>query len=263
METKEDLNYQTSSLLRLPTELRRQIYSDCLPHTIPNNIRSESRTLWRRASINLLLVCRSVCADDLDILYGTNTFEIDICYDAIKFRYTWLIPSGLKPKVLYNFPSYFTSANVQRIRNCIIDLEHVDDYTGRIKYNMGGAGLTAGIRDRVAAFVNEVRDVGAFGKVIVRLSYGNRILSDIRRVKVLCREAGRDTEAAQTVLEPFKCLTGVRRAEVSGSVTPKYAAEITQAMIGKADGKTLPMVAAKEVAQDPAVLWRWKNSWNA
>jgi hypothetical protein len=202
------------------------------------------------------------------MMYGSSVFEIDIKYDSIKFRYAWLIPSGLRPKVLYYFPEYFSQRNIQRIRHYLINIEVVDNYTGRIKYNIGGAGLAAGVRNQVRRFVNEIRDGGEFGRVVVRLSEGNKVLSEIRRpgVRVHCVERGTNSALAQTVLSPFQLMRGVRSAEISGSVTPKYATEIEQAMTGEesegAQSKS-PPTEPVDVPQDPAVLWRWRNSWNA
>jgi hypothetical protein len=201
-------------------------------------------------------------------MYGSNVFEIDIKYDSIKFRYAWLIPSGLRPKVLYYFPEYLSQRNVLRIRHYLINIEVVDNYTGRIKYNIGGAGLTAGVRNQVRKFVNEVRDSGEFGRVVVRMSEGNKVLSEIRRpgLRVHCVERGTNSALAQTVLSPFKFLRGVTSAEISGSVTPEYAAEIERAMTGEeveaAKGTSSPPDPI-DMPQDPAVLWRWRNSWNA
>jgi hypothetical protein len=201
-------------------------------------------------------------------MYGSNVFEIDIKYDSIKFRYAWLIPSGLRPKALYHFPEYFSQRNVRRIRHFLINIEVVDNYTGRIKYNIGGAGLTAGVRSQVRRFVNEVRDGGEFGRIVVRLSEGNKVLSEIRRhgLRVHCVERGTNSALAQTVLSPFQFMRGVRSAEVSGSVTPEYAAEIERAMTAQeAEGsENSPSPTDHvDIPQDPAVLWRWRNSWNA
>lgn len=197
------------------------------------------------------------------MLYGSNAFEIDIKYDYIKFRYTWLTTMGLKPKSLYQFPDHFTQRNIRRIRNYVINVEHVDSYQGMIKYNcQNGASLTAGVMNQVRKFVNEVQDVETFGRVLVRLSEGNKVLSDIRRVKVHCIERGRNSALAQTVLSPFRHMKGCNRAEVSGSVTAEYAADIERAMVS-IDASIEPMAPIKTEQEDPAVLWRWKNSWNA
>lgn len=78
-------------------------------------------------------------------------------------------------------------------------------------------------------------------------------------------ESGKDMEMTQKVLEPFQDLKDVRWAEVSGAVTREYAARIEQAMTDPrttVDPKS-PSFNTQELNLDPAVLWRWKNSWNA
>jgi hypothetical protein len=227
-----------------------------------------NNVVWLRGHTALLQVSRQVHEECADLMYGSNAFEIDIKYDSIKFRYAWVVPSsGLRPKALYYFPEYFSQRNIQRIRNYVINIEHVDSYTGRIKYNVGGAGLTAGVRNQVRKFVNEVRDAESLGRVFVRLSEGNKVLSEIRKpgLRVHCVERGTNSAMAQTVLSPFQYMKGVRLAEISGSVTPEYAAEIERAMTGRgaaaATKSTYPLTI--DTPQDPAVLWRWRNSWNA
>jgi hypothetical protein len=224
--------------------------------------------VWLRGQTALLQVSHQVHEECADLLYGSNAFEIDIKYDSIKFRYAWLIPSGLRPKVLYDFPSFLSRRNIQRIRNYVLNIEHVDSYTGRIKYNIGGAGLTAGVMDQVGKFVNEVRERKEFGRVVVRLSEGNQVLSEIRRpgLRVHCVERGTNSALAQTVLSPLHFMRTVGWAEVTGSVTPEYAAEIKRAMTEKdtVGAKSVsPLNISTDMVQDPAVLWRWKNSWNA
>lgn len=199
------------------------------------------------------------------MLYSTNTFEIDIKYDSIKFRYSWLTHAGLKPKILYPFPSDRFQRNIQRIRHFVINVEHVDSYQGMIKYNCGGSGLTAGIRGQVRDFVQQIRTSKDFGRIVVRLSSGNKVLKDIRRVKVHCIEREKNTEMTQSVLDPFRDLKDVRWAKVVGSVTPEYATEIEQAMSARCTTASHMILDAKaeEMSPDPAVLWRWKHCWNA
>jgi hypothetical protein len=199
------------------------------------------------------------------MLYGTNTFEIDIKYDSITFRYSWLTKSGLKPKVLYSFPSYRFQRNIKRIRHYAINVEHVDSYQGMIKYNCGGSGLTAGVKSNVRRFVEEIRKSMSFRRIIIRLSNGNKVLSDIRQVKVHCIEREKNTQVTQTVLDPFRDMRDVCWAAVLGSVTPEYAADIEQAMTAcsTTESQTVAVADAEELNLDPVVLWRWKNCWNA
>ncbi|TLD29913.1 hypothetical protein E2P81_ATG06566 [Venturia nashicola] len=221
--------------------------------------------LWRRGCISILQVSHKIYEECADMLYSTNTFEIDIKYDSIKFRYSWLTHSGLKPKILYAFPSDRFQHSVQRIRHFVINVEHVDSYQGMIKYNCGGPGLTAGVKGQVRDFVQQIGMSKNLGRVVIRLSNGNKVLSDIRRVKVHCIEREKNTEVTQSVLDPFRDLKDVRWAKVGGSVTPEYATEIEQAMTAHyttASHMTLD-AKAEEMGPDPAVLWRWKHCWNA
>jgi len=227
--------------------------------------RTNTNIVWLRGHTSILQVCRQIYEECIDLLYGSNIFEIDIKYDGIRFRYTWLIPSSLKPKMLYPFPDHFSTRNLQLIRNYVINVEHVDSYQGMIKYNCGGPGLTAGVRNQVQSFVNEIRDVESLRRVAVRLSDGSKMLSDIRRVKVHCMERGKNTLTMQTVLNPFFLLRGVSSAKVSGSVSSEYTAQLERAMTtrrSESDDATYP-VTRSDINMDPAVLWRWKHVWNA
>ncbi|RAR06840.1 hypothetical protein DDE82_003071 [Stemphylium lycopersici] len=127
---------QSPALLRLPIELRRQIYSLVLPHTTTFDVRLQrsidappkseynltfvrqkngdggwrmQRTLprteretgndivWRRGSTNLLAVSRQVHEETADMLYGDNTFVVDVTFNAINFRYRWRTANNLTP----------------------------------------------------------------------------------------------------------------------------------------------------------------------
>ncbi|QDS70246.1 hypothetical protein FKW77_007329 [Venturia effusa] len=262
----DDDTHLDSYFLKLPIELRRNIYSLLLPSTMKESSpQKQTGTLWRRGCISLLQVSRIIYEECADMLYGTNTIEIDIKYDGIKFRFSWLTRSGLKPKILYPFPAERFRRNVKRMRHFVINVEHVDSYQGMIKYNCGGPGLTAGVKSQVRAFVQHVQTLKALGRIIIRLSNGDKVLSDIRRVKVYCVEREKNTKVTQSVLDPFRNLNGVRRAEVMGSVTPEYAAAIEQAMTaqGTTASHMSPDGKSEESSLDPAVLWRWKHCWNA
>jgi hypothetical protein len=246
-------------------ELRQEIYHLVLPSTLRSSQHINTTTIWIKGCTSLLQVSRQLHEECAGILYGTNTIEVDIKYDSIKFHYTWLLPFGLKPKALYPFFTHFSPRNIGLIRNYVINVEHVDSYQGMIKYNCGGPGLTAGVLSQVRNFVREIGEVRDFGRVVVRLSNGNRVLSDIRRVRVHCMERGKNMEETQRVLDPFEDMKGIRWAQVEGSVTREYAARIEQAMTGCSMNVDSAVCVAKtdEVNLDPAVLWRWKNSWNA
>jgi hypothetical protein len=236
--------------LRLPIELRRQIYHYILPSTKyvdhrspwvagePSNLGSHDAVasmaqaglaspamlrrqrvghdvIWRRGCIAILAVNKQIHDECVDIMYGENTFVLDVSFDSIKFRYKWLLPSQLIPSRTYCFLDHFSQRNLLHIRNYIINVEHVDDYTGMIKYNCGGRGLTAGIRQQVESLVDMLCIVPYLRRLHVHLIEGNRwqqLPSGIRQRA----EESRNAMYPRVVLDPFMRIYGVRDARVTG-----------------------------------------------
>jgi hypothetical protein len=112
-----------------------------------------------------------------------------------------------------------------RIKN----VEHVDDYTGMIKYNTGGRGLTAGIREQVGALVDLLSVVPNLQRLHIHLIDGaiSRIRFPSGRVHRVQDE--KNYSLSQAVLDPFKRLYGVRKAEVSG-VSEEYSKVLEKSM---------------------------------
>ncbi|KAF2181788.1 hypothetical protein K469DRAFT_588152 [Zopfia rhizophila CBS 207.26] len=258
-----------SPLLRLPIELRRQIYNYILPSTFRLDVRLQggmgepekvekqltfvreplgngvwkmqqtlprsnreagNNIVWRRGTIALLGTNHQIHEECVDMIYGDNTFVIDVAFDSIKFRYRWVLPSNLTPTRSYSFLDHFSQRNLLRIKNYIINVEHVDDYTGMIKYNCGGRGLTAGIRQQVQNLVDLLSVAPYLHRLHVHLIDGA-----INRVKF--QPSGRihrvqdekNYASSQTVLDPFNGLYGVRKAKVTG-VSTEYAESLETAM---------------------------------
>jgi hypothetical protein len=246
---------QPPPLLRLPIELRRLIYSSVLPHTTTFEVRFQrpadpppkseynltfvrqkngdggwrmQRTLpkaeretgndivWRRGSTNLLAVSRQVHEEAADMLYGDNTFVIDVTFDAINFRYRWRTANNLTPNRTYQFLDHFSQRNLLRIRNYIINVESVDDYTGMIKYNCGGRGLPAGIRGKVRELVDLLVVAPQLHRLHIHLIDG--AISRVRFPSGRVHRVQDENHFAQTqlVLDPFRALYGVRNPVVSG-----------------------------------------------
>ncbi|KAF2811352.1 uncharacterized protein BDZ99DRAFT_461440 [Mytilinidion resinicola] len=257
-------------LLRLPIELRQHIYSYILPsttsyashfppaasepsnsefsltfvretlgegvwkmqRTLPNTSRKAGNDIvWRRGWTALLAVNRQIHEECVDLIYGDNTFVIDVAYDSIKFRYRWVLPSNLTPSQSYSFLDHFSQRNLLRIRNYIVNVEHVDSYTGMIKYNCGGRGLTAGIRQQVQNLVELLALVPSLHRVHVHLIDGaiSRVRFPSGRLHRV-QDKG-NCAAAQTVLDPLFRLYGVRKAAVTG-VTPEYMTRLEEQMTG-------------------------------
>jgi hypothetical protein len=156
------------------------------------------------------------------MIYGENVFVIDVAFDSIKFRYKWLLPSNLTPNRTYSFLDHFSQRNLLQIKNYIINVEHVDDYTGMIKYNCGGRGLTAGIRHQVENLVDLLSIVPYLRRLHIHLIDGGISRQRFPSGRVHRVEDERNFASSQTVLDPFQRIYGVRKARVSG-VSSEYA----------------------------------------
>jgi hypothetical protein len=256
-------------LLRLPVELRRQVYSLLLPYTLalplqyhrspdptpraeynltfvrlpssaagswkmqktsPKSERSSGNDIvWRRGCTALLAVCKQVHEEAADMLYGSNTFVLDVTFQKIAFRYRWRTENGLTPSRAIDWLEHFSQRNLLRVKRYVVNVESVDDYTGMIKYNVGGRGLPAGIRARVRALVDLLVLVRHLQKLDVHLIDG-----DISRHRFPGGRVHRVQDEShyaqtQTVLDPFRALYGVRQVQVTG-VSEEYARTLEVSM---------------------------------
>ncbi|EOA89371.1 hypothetical protein ACJQWK_09173 [Exserohilum turcicum] len=259
---------QTPALLRLPVELRRLIYSLVLPHTTTFDVRFQrsidappkseytltfvrqrngdggwrvqrilprmdretgNDIVWRRGSTTLLAVSRQVHEETADMLYGENTFVIDVTFNAINFRYRWRTANNLTPNQTYQFLDHFSQKNLVRIKNYIVNVESVDDYTGMIKYNYGGRGLSAGICSKVRELVDLLVAVPQLHRLQVDLIDG--AISRVRFPSGRVHRVQDENSITQTqlVLEPFRALHGVRNIKISG-VSDEYKEELEKSM---------------------------------
>ena len=262
-------NVELSPLLRLPSELRRQIYASLLPHTLnlalryqrsPDTVpraeynltfvrqstssngtwkmqkpspRSDHETgndvVWRRGFTSLLAVSKQIHEEAADMLYGENTFVIDVAFDKISFRYRWRTENGLTPSRTFDWLEHFSQRNLLRVKNYVVNVESVDDYTGMIKYNVGGRGLPAGIRAKVRELVDLLVLVSELRRLEVHLIDG-----DISRHRFPSGRVHRVQDEGhyaqtQTVLDPFRALYGVRQVQITG-VSEEYAKALEVSM---------------------------------
>jgi hypothetical protein len=150
-------------------------------------------------------------------------------FDTINFRHRWRSANGLCPNRNYAFLENFSQRNLLRIKKYVISVESVDDYTGMIKYNCQGRGLSAGMRTKVKELVEQLAAVECLHQVQVHLIDGaiSRVKFPSGRVHPVLDEA--NYAQTQTVLEPFRALRGVRRVAVSG-VSEEYAEDLTRSM---------------------------------
>jgi hypothetical protein len=278
-----------SPLLRLPVELRRQIYTYILPSTHTFDIRLQrgsgeqperseynltlvreglgngtwkmqktlpktdremgNEVVWRRGNINILVVCKQVHDECADMIYGENVFVIDIAFDSIKFRYRWRTHTNLTPNRSIPFLNHFSQRNLMRIKKYVINVEHVDDYTGMIKYNIGGRGLTAGVREQVGSLVDLLSVVPNLNRLHIHLIDGaiSRIRFPSGRLHRVQDE--KNYSQSQAVLDPFRRLYGVRKAEVTG-VSEEYSKVLEKSMT---DSRGVPSSHFRRVEEEQDV----------
>ncbi|SMQ53051.1 unnamed protein product [Zymoseptoria tritici ST99CH_1A5] len=259
------------AFLRLPLELRQQVYAYLLPrtqdHNNPNPLADHARNfsavqkrgargmiipqanatskgpshvVWQRGNIHLMSVCRQVHDECAELLYGCNSFLLFVTFQGITFRFSWLLPSGLAPTRRYDFLELLPAKYLPLIKRAIINLDHVDSYTAMLKFNVSGKGLTQGLRKQVQRLVNALRtnadaandDEKRLAKIGIRVSNGNAFLDREKSEIVRQREGAiKVSEDLEVMLEPFGDLRGVREVQISGAVTDKFAASLKEKMM--------------------------------
>lgn len=197
--------------------------------TIPSNV------VWQRGNVNILTVCRQLHDECAKMIYGNNTFLLFITFNGITFRFRWLLPSGLAPSASKSFLDMLPPKYLKLIKRVVVHIDHVDSYTGQIKFNVGGKGLTYGLRRQVQRLVTALKPPDPFSdrrltKVIILISNGNAVL-DALKFDPRQREAGyRVPNDVEIILEPFKQLYGVRDVSVAGAVTESFACKLETTM---------------------------------
>jgi hypothetical protein len=221
--------------------------------SVPTNI------AWRRGNTSLFAVCRQLHSECADLVYGGNTFMLGVTFSSITFRFRFLLPSGMAPKREYNFLELMPGRYLRRLRRVLVCVDHVDSYTGMIKYNVSGKGLVHGLRRQVlrlvcalqpleehggnqgeggeeggtGSIVKEEESRPGLARVLIRISGGNAVTASL---KTQFGEAQRISKDIEEILEPFGHLCGVRDARVMGAVGPVYARELEERMRGYEHG---------------------------
>lgn len=196
-------------------EIRAQIFGYLLPYSLPPT--QHHQVTWVRGSLAPLLINKELCNEAIDLLYGSNTFKLYVTYEGIWFRFSWLLPSGLRPNLSLAFPDAFHKDYLSRIRHVLVIVEQVDSYKGMIKYNCGGRGLNEGVRNQIQRLVDILStNPHGLGRVTVRLE-GNPVLEAIKGLK---RKKQKDGSGGvdQSVLEPFGCLHNVDCPSFDGCI---------------------------------------------
>ena len=195
-------NSEAFPLLRLPIELRVKILELVLPHTIDTGTRGIA---WVRGHCALLATSRRLFNEGIRIMYGMNTFAIDVVWDGITFAYQWLLPTGLIPKRTFAFPDKLARRNVACIRKLLLRIHHVDNYTGMIKHNFSGPGLRQGLRLQVERLCQQTL----------------RDMYEISHLHIHFRNDSHTMSVDQQILDPLMQLTRTRTLQLTGSITPR------------------------------------------
>ncbi len=271
-------------LLQLPLELRQHILGYLLPYTrefmdsglltsharnfsavkkrqakgmiVPSTTTPASPSstvaniVWQRGNTSLLRVCKQLHSECAGLIYGTNTFLLFVTYSGIRFRFRWLLPSGLAPSRNFNFIELMPSRYLLLIKRVVVHIDHVDPYMGMIKFNVQGKGLTAGLRENVQMLVDALRanddgtgnsgglEVGGerrLAKVNIRVSNGSVVVDGLKHdLGRKCEENVKINEDVEEMLEPFGGLRGVREVSIVGDVPTVVAERLTSKMKAQA-----------------------------
>jgi len=244
-------------LFQLPLELRQKIYQYLLPCTtqrgqagfaqafakfIPKthqataqSSKSSEDVVWKRGQTSLLCVSRQVHDECATLLYGSSPFVLSVRYDTITFRYSFLLANGLAPSKPYEFLDLVPARYLRLIKQLVVTIDHPDSYTGMIKYNVGGKGLTHGLREQVQRLVDALKppseDETGLNSIRVTLINGNKFMDVEKRNFVRARENEfRGDDQVQGVLEPFADLRHITEVVILGASTPEYAEYLREAM---------------------------------
>lgn len=266
-------------LLKLPLELRQHILGYLLPYThefrdsgllsdharnfsavkkreakgmvLPGRtavrpVANHSNIVWTRGNIDILCVCKQLHRECAEMIYGWNTFPLFVTFSGVVFRYRWLLPSGLAPNRSFNLLKTMPRRYLRLMKKLVIHVDHVDPYTGMIKFNVQGKGLAAGLKSQLEHLVSglrSLRDVEGdvdmldpaterrFTKVIVRISNGNSVLEALKPtdVRLNCEEV-KVNDDLEDMLSPLGSLRGVRQVSISGAIPDELAARLVEKM---------------------------------
>lgn len=112
----------------------------------------------------------------------------------------------------------------------------VDEYTGMIKFNVGGSGLVYGLKLQVRKLVRAMKEAEedeGLRKLTVRLQNGSDgVPEGEKRGTGRNREREvRSIEEVQGVLEPLRQFNGLRELVLCGAITDAYKEELKMSMM--------------------------------
>lgn len=212
--------------MSIPYEIRQQILSYALPHTIARKSTKETRPLWCQGSTALLATNNKLHDEGAKIMYGDAQFLIEVSYDGIKLIHYRILKSGLTPKKTPDFYRTVSKRYWSFMRNVTVVIIAEDSYTSEIKYNMGGSGFVAGLRVQTTWLVETLRAATK--------------LSNLEVVLKSDRSDGDEWEDAWQVLEPFLGLSKVEhsiwRAPIEDHMVERLKRQVSKSVAELASG---------------------------
>ena len=183
--------------LKLPYELRNQIYSYVLPTTMEHPDRG---IVWLRARAAIWATNYQMYKECIRLMYGNPTFLIDVRCDRVEFLHQWILPKrSLVPKRVFRFPDPIAARNRPLMRKFHVRVHQVDGYTGMIKYNYSNP-------DRLARSLRcQVNNLCTFLKEMY----------EIRELRISFHGGDSESHAMlPLIMEPFRQLKTTRTVVV-------------------------------------------------
>ena len=186
------------ALLSLPPEIRQEI----LRYLLPSTIETDLGPVWLRGQTAILRANKHLHSEGIRMMYGNNTFVVNVTWNAIHFAYKWLTSAGLVPIRTLAFPERLAQGNVSRIRNLMVQIHCDDDYTGMVKHNFGGPGLVEGMKTQVERLRETLQNMYQIQNLLIHFTNDSQ-----------------DTRIDQVILSPFLSLQNTQTVRTTGAVT--------------------------------------------
>lgn len=205
-------------LLQVPPEIRLHIYNLLLPCTVnAKSLGKNHEAAWLPGNTAVLATNRQIHREAAAVLYGQNDFLVGVNYESVLFRFRRLLKSGLVPQGNPALLDVLSTSNLRSLKNLSVTILHDDSYTGMIKYNFSGPGLTEGLRHQVKKLVEALLEC-----------------DELISVRVTLVDCSCDPEKARRVLEPLLSLRVVERGvELIGCDDPGFVDAVAEATWAK------------------------------
>ena len=183
-------------LLELPAELRDAIWKLALPTTVRWN---DTNVDWVHGNTSILATNKRIYNEAIGILYGSNTFAINVIWERATFAYMCILSDNLTSMRNLTFPKHLTARNIALIRHLVIRVHHSarlpwgqNNPTRRLEYQVDQ------LKHRVEQLCQHLADI-----------------PDITRLHVHIQKDNPYPELSIALFRPFLALTNIHGLTVS------------------------------------------------